>query len=169
MVPNSLSHRFQRTADIGVGEHDRRLSLQGLEVAAREPVPFFRRREQLFDLIGERRRIDAQSDRLPGPTASSIRTISPDSACSHANQGSLITSCSRLPTDPTRPRSISYAARASSSSTLCRCRSLPRSSIELAAQVAFSVDAEAPVAEVSEVTSGADARAPAPRREGERG
>ncbi len=48
-----------------MGEDDHWLSLQGFEVAAREPVPFFRRREQLFDLIGERRRIDANRTTFP--------------------------------------------------------------------------------------------------------
>ena len=41
----------ERAPDFGVGEHDRRLALQRVEVAAGEAVSVFGRGQQLLDLI----------------------------------------------------------------------------------------------------------------------
>ncbi len=45
---------LERAPDVGVGEHDRRLALQGIKVAAGESVSVFGRGQQLLDLIDER-------------------------------------------------------------------------------------------------------------------
>ena len=102
-----LSHRLDCAPYVGVGHDDGGLALQRVEVAALKAFAGFRCGQQLLDLIDERGGIRVSRRRIWFGGLDRCARSSSDSEWSQANHGSLITSCSSVAFDRTRPRSIS--------------------------------------------------------------